>query len=105
MPGADQSSNTSTSQYFVREIHKDDDTKQFFCEDKDFLPLQSFLDNHAYILHELNISKTYVVAIERRVIAYISLCCSLVRFDTSPKELPNIPFKVYPAIKIVSDFL
>src|SRR5262245_34123792 len=100
MSGDDQPSNTSAPRYFIREIREDDDTKQFCCDDKDFLPLKDFLSNHAYTLHHLNVSKTYVVAIERRVIAYISLCCSLVRFDSPPKELPTIPFKIYPAIKI-----
>ena len=100
MSGEDQPSNSSAPQYVVREIQQDDDTKQFCCDDKDFHPLKDFLSNYAYTLHGLNVSKTYVVAIERRVIAYISLSCSLVRFDKSPKELPDIPFKAHPAIKI-----
>lgn len=100
MSGSDQPSNSSATQYLIREIRQDDDTQQFCCVDNDFLPLKDFLSNHAYALHNLNVSKTYVVAIGRRVIAYISLCCSLVRFDSAPKELPQLPFKVYPAIKI-----
>jgi predicted GNAT family N-acyltransferase len=99
MPGSDEPSNRSPVVHEIREIHADDDVQQFCC-DEEFEPLKEFLAVHSHKYHSINISKTYVAVIKRRVIAYISLCCSQIHFDSPPTDLHDIPYRSYPAVKI-----
>ncbi len=99
MAGAEQSPG-SVPAYIIRELHPEDDTSQLQVECDEFKPLKEFLCDHAYNLHRIDVSKTYVAAIGRRIIAYVSLCCSQVNFDSPPPELPQIPYRAFPAVKI-----
>jgi len=100
MPTEEQPPASSTPAYIIRELRSDDDCGQFQVEGTEFGPLKDFLHNHACNLHEIDVSKTYVAAIGRRVIAYVSLCCSQVNFDSPQTELPKIPYRAFPAVKI-----
>ena len=89
-----------TPPYIIREINSDDDVLQICIEKKEFVPLKEFLRDHASNHHEINVSKTYVAVASKRVLAYITLCCSQVHFDSPPKELPSIPYRFYPSVRI-----
>ena len=49
--------------------------------------------------HNSHVSKTYVIADGKRVLAYISLCCAQVKLESHPEDLDGYKYD-YPAIKI-----
>lgn len=71
---------------------------------QEYVPLKTFLQSSAKIYHERHLAKTYVGAINGRIIAYITLLCAEIVLEGDAYRIrePGLyyNYKSYPAIKI-----
>jgi GNAT superfamily N-acetyltransferase len=61
--------------------------------------LALFLQKEAIDHHNKHVSKTYVLLNEKRVLAYISLCCAQIKLQQHLEGLTGYKYS-YPAVKI-----
>ena len=93
----------STQNLKLRLLASDDGVRNASHGDPVYLPLRHFLENDARKHHAINVSKTYVWAAEKRVVAYITLTCSQVLLDegATPEDAKKARFHYhFPAVKI-----
>ena len=98
MAGESAPSNGSPAKLTIRSLSSNDSVSHFKLA-KTCLPLQIFIRRTAKSHHTSHVSKTYVIADEKRVLAYISLCCAQVKLESHPDDLARYKYD-YPAVKI-----
>lgn len=94
---------TASEDVVLREIRPEDACSGLSLGDASLTPLKTFLRKSARRYHKECLAKTYVFATkppQERIVAYISLNCSVVEVDGGQPEIEDYAYQDLPAVKI-----
>ncbi|QHQ34887.1 GNAT family N-acetyltransferase [Algicella marina] len=92
------------TEYELRELRPGDKVGSISMGCEIYIPLKTFLKNHAKKYQEQYLAKTYVIRKDNQdvVIAYVTLVCGEIVHELDENELDGAQFthKQYPALKL-----